>query len=58
MDETWVQLYDQETKQQSTEWCHSVFPRPKEFRVQESGGKVVTAAATTITTTKLLAILL
>jgi len=38
-DETWLYLYDPETKQQSMECRHSVSPRPKKFRVQKSTGK-------------------
>jgi hypothetical protein len=41
MDETWLYHYDLETKQQSTEWRHSVSPRLKKFRVQKSAGKVL-----------------
>jgi len=42
MDETWLCLYDPETKQQSMEWRHSGSPRPqKKFRVQKSAGKVL-----------------
>jgi len=41
MDETWLQHYDPETKQQSTEWRHGGSPRPKKFRVQKSAGKVL-----------------
>jgi len=42
MDETWLNPYDPETKQQSTEWRHISSPRPKKFRVQKSAGKVLT----------------
>jgi len=41
MDETWLYHYDLETKQQSMEWWHSGSPRPKNFRVQKSTGKVL-----------------
>jgi len=41
MDETWLYPYDPETKQQSMEWRHSGSPRPKQFRVQKSPGKVL-----------------
>jgi len=41
MDETWLYHYDPETKQQSMEWRHSGSARPKKFRVQKSGGKVL-----------------
>jgi len=40
-DETWLYHYDQKTKQQSMEWRHSGSPRPKNFRVQKSAGKVL-----------------
>jgi len=33
MDETWLNHYDPETKQQSMEWWHSGSPCPKKFRV-------------------------
>ena len=39
MDETWLNRYDPETKQQSMEWRHSGSPLPKNFRVQKSAGK-------------------
>nr|XP_060623585.1 histone-lysine N-methyltransferase SETMAR-like isoform X2 [Anolis sagrei ordinatus] len=41
MDETWIYLYDPETKEQSKEWRHSGSPRPKKFRVQKSVTKVM-----------------
>jgi len=43
MDETWLYHYDPETKQkqQSMEWRYSGSPRPKNFRVQKSAGKVL-----------------
>ena len=41
MDETWWYHYDPETKQQSTEWRYCGSPRPKNFRVQKSAGKVL-----------------
>jgi len=41
MEETWLYHYDPETKQQSMEWRHSGSPRPKNFRVQKSTGKVL-----------------
>jgi len=40
MEETWLYHYDPKTKQQSMEWRHSVSPHPKNFRVQNSAGKV------------------
>jgi len=41
MDETWLYLFDPETKQQSMEWRHSGSPRPKIFRVQKFAEKFV-----------------
>ena len=41
MDEAWLYHYDLETKQQSMEWRHSGSTRPKKFRVQKFGGKVL-----------------
>jgi len=41
MEENWVYHYDPETMQQSMEWRHSASSRPKQFRVQQSGGKVL-----------------
>ena len=41
MEETWLYHYVPETKQQSMEWRHSGSPRPKNFRVQKSTGKVL-----------------
>ena len=41
MDETSLNHYDAETKQQSMEWRHSGSPRPTKFRVQTSAGKVL-----------------
>jgi hypothetical protein len=41
MDETWLNHYDPETKQQSMEWRHSGSPRPKKFIVQKSAGNVL-----------------
>jgi len=40
MEETWLYHYEPESKQQSMEWRHSGSPRPKQFRVQKSAGKV------------------
>ena len=39
-NETWLYHYDPEIKQQSMEWRHSCSPRPKQFRVQKSAGKL------------------
>jgi len=41
MEETWLYPYETETKQQSMEWQHSVSPRPLNFRLQKSTGKVL-----------------
>jgi len=41
MDGTWLYRYDVETKQQSIQWRHSGSPRPKNFRVRKSDGKVL-----------------
>ena len=40
MDETWLYHYDPETKQ-PMEWRHNGSPRPKNFQVQKSAGKVL-----------------
>jgi len=41
MDKTWLYHYELGTKQQSMEWQHSGSPRPKNFRVQKSAGKLL-----------------
>jgi len=41
MDETWLYLYDPETKQQSMECGIAAHPAPKKFREQKSAGKVL-----------------
>jgi len=41
-DETWLYHNEPETKQQSLEWRHSGSLSPKEFREQNSAGKVLT----------------
>ena len=41
MGETRLYRYDPETKQQLMEWRHNGSPRPKQFRVQKSTGKVL-----------------
>jgi hypothetical protein len=41
MDETWIHIYDPETKQQSKEWRHSGSPHPKKFKTQKSSSKVL-----------------
>ena len=40
-DETWVHHHNPETKQESMQWKHKVFPTPKKFRVQLSAGKIL-----------------
>ena len=40
-DETWVYYYDPESRQQSMEWCHPNSPRPKKFRAEKSGKKLL-----------------
>ena len=40
-DETWVYLYDPETKAQSMEWRHTSSPRPKKFKSQRSAQNVM-----------------
>jgi hypothetical protein len=39
MDETWIHIYDPETK--SKEWRHSGSPCPKKFKTQKSSSKVL-----------------
>jgi histone-lysine N-methyltransferase SETMAR len=41
MDETWIHIYDPETKEQSKEWRHSGMPCPKKFKTQKSSSKVL-----------------
>ena len=41
MDETWVHLYDPETKVQSSVWKTPSSPSPKKARVSKSAGKVM-----------------
>jgi hypothetical protein len=41
MDETWIHIYDPETKQQSKEWKHGGSPRPKKFKTQKSSSKLL-----------------
>ena len=40
-DETWVYVYDPETKFQSSQWKHPVSPRPKKARQVRSNVKVM-----------------
>jgi hypothetical protein len=39
--ETWIDIYDTETKEQSKEWRHSGSPCPKKFKTQKSSSKVL-----------------
>jgi hypothetical protein len=41
MDETWIHIYDPETKEQSKDWRHSGSPHPKKFKTQKSSSKVL-----------------
>jgi len=43
MDETWIPLYNPETKRQSSQWKHRDSPPPKKFRVVASQEKVLYA---------------
>jgi len=40
-DETWVYVYDPETKRQSSQWKSADFPRPKKARQVRSKVKVM-----------------
>jgi hypothetical protein len=39
--ETWVHYHQPETKKASKEWLRTSSPKPKTFRTQPSGGKVM-----------------
>jgi hypothetical protein len=41
MDETWIHIYDPETKEQSKEWWYDSSPHPKKFKTQKSPSKVL-----------------
>ena len=41
MDETWIPLFNPETKMQSKQWKHTESPPPKKFRVGESVEKIL-----------------
>lgn len=41
MDEIWVHFYDPKSKQQSIEWKHPEYSRPKEFCVLKSAGNIL-----------------
>jgi len=40
-DKTWVHHFEPESKRESMEWRHSSSPRSKEFKSQQSAGKVM-----------------
>ena len=41
MDETWIPMFNPETKRQSAKWKHSDSPLPKTFRVTASAEKMM-----------------
>jgi len=41
MDETWIPLFNPETKRQLKQWKHSDSPPPKKFRVGTSAEKIL-----------------
>jgi hypothetical protein len=41
MDETWIHIYDPETKEQPKEWRYTGSLRPKKFKTQNSSSKVL-----------------
>ena len=43
MDETWVPMFNPETKRQSAQWKHTDSPPPKKFRVTTSAEKMMVA---------------
>jgi hypothetical protein len=40
-DETWIRLYDPDTKQESMQWKYATSPSPRKFKVQPSAGKIM-----------------
>jgi len=42
-DETWMPMFNPETKRQSAEWKHTDSPPPKKFRVTSSAEKMMVA---------------
>ena len=42
-DETWIQHYDPESKQQSMQWKHVSPPSSRKFKVQASAGRIMCA---------------
>jgi len=43
MDETWMPMFNPETKRQSAQWKHTDSPPPKKFRVTASAEKMMVA---------------
>ena len=43
MDETWMPMFNPETKRQSVQWKHTDSPPPKKFRVTASAEKIMVA---------------
>ena len=43
MDETWLPMFNPETKRQSAQWKHTESPPPKKFRVTTSAEKMMVA---------------
>jgi len=43
MDETWMPMFNPETKRQSAQWKHTESPPPKKFRVSASAEKMMVA---------------
>jgi hypothetical protein len=41
MDETWIHMYDPETKEQSKGWRHNGSPCPKKFKTQKLSSKIL-----------------
>jgi hypothetical protein len=41
MDESWIYMYDPETKEQSKEWRHSGSQRPKKFNAHKYSSKLL-----------------
>jgi len=43
MDETWMPMFNPETKRQSAQWKHTDSPPPKKFRITASAEKIMVA---------------
>jgi hypothetical protein len=41
INETWIHIYDPETKEQSKEWRHIGSPHPKKFMTGKSSSKLL-----------------